>query len=358
MGGVLGSRRRRPRGVVPPLLRFPAGFIDSFTVLAVFGLFVAQVTGSFVLAAAAMVTNEQGALTNLLAIPVFLLAAVTTTIFAVMLERRGRAALAWVLGLECAVLTGFLLTALIGRPLANPNAASVTAASLLGLFAMGTQSATVRLLMKDVASTNVMTTNTTQIGIDATELLLACQASSSSVASMPICVVFVVITLVEATSFINRRTVALCVPMANRPSRLAAVTLAALGLASGLPINAVSRKPVNTAHSNPSTHVSAARPRRSSRTARMLVATAASRNTGIASSFVSAPCSFVTMAAAASTKLPVTCATNSPNTARTVKLSMKPAGNLRSGGTTPRGRRRREPSTPPILPPPDTPHAS
>src|ERR1700746_4008117 len=156
--------------VIPPLLSFTAGFLDSFTVLALYGLFVAQVTGSFVLAAAAIVANEQGALTKLLAIPVFLLAAVTTTILAVMLERRGRAALSWVLGLECAVLTGFLLTALIGRPLANPNAASVTAASLLGLFAMGTQSATVRLLMKDVASTNVMTTNTTQIGTAAPEL--------------------------------------------------------------------------------------------------------------------------------------------------------------------------------------------
>ena len=176
MSELLVLRRPRPPAIVPPLLSFTAGFIDSFTVLALFGLFVAQVTGSFVLAAAAIVTNEQGALTKLLAIPVFLLAAVTTTILAVMLERRGRAALAWVLGLECAVLTGFLLTALLGSPLANPNAASVTAASLLGLFAMGTQSATVRLLMKDVASTNVMTTNTTQIGIDATELLLAWQA--------------------------------------------------------------------------------------------------------------------------------------------------------------------------------------
>src|SRR5258707_13565644 len=176
MSELLFLGRPRPPAVVPPLLSFTAGFIDSFTVLALFGLFVAQVTGSFVLAAAAIVTNEQGALTKLLAIPVFLLAAVTTTIFAVMLERRGRAGLAWVLGLECAVLTGFLLTALLGRPLANPNAASVTAASLLGLFAMGTQSATVRLLMKDVASTNVMTTNTTQIGIDATELLLAWHA--------------------------------------------------------------------------------------------------------------------------------------------------------------------------------------
>jgi uncharacterized membrane protein YoaK (UPF0700 family) len=41
---------------------------------------------------------------------------------------------------------------------------------------MGTQSATVRLLMRDVASTNVMTTNTTQIGIDASELVFAWQA--------------------------------------------------------------------------------------------------------------------------------------------------------------------------------------
>jgi uncharacterized membrane protein YoaK (UPF0700 family) len=190
MSELLVLRRPRPPAIVPPLLSFAAGFIDSFTVLALFGLFVAQVTGSFVLTAVAIVTNEPGALTKLLAIPVFLLAAVATTVLAVMLERRGRAALAWVLGLECATLTGLLLTALIGAPLANPNAATVTAASLLGLFAMGTQSATVRLLMKDVASTNVMTTNTTQIGIDATELLLAWQARRRAPADAAVAAAF------------------------------------------------------------------------------------------------------------------------------------------------------------------------
>jgi uncharacterized membrane protein YoaK (UPF0700 family) len=41
---------------------------------------------------------------------------------------------------------------------------------------MGMQSATVRLLMKNVASTNVMTTNTTQIAVDATELGFAWHA--------------------------------------------------------------------------------------------------------------------------------------------------------------------------------------
>ena len=174
MSEVLASRPRPVPPALPPLLSFAAGFIDSFTVLALFGMFVAQVTGSFVLAAAAFVTKEQGAVTKVLAIPVFLLAAVVTTVLAVMVERRGRAPLAWALGLECLVLTGFLVVVLVGAPLAD--AVAVVIASLLGLFAMGMQSATVRLLMKSVASTNVMTTNTTQIAIDATELVLAWQA--------------------------------------------------------------------------------------------------------------------------------------------------------------------------------------
>ena len=172
---LLPSRRRLPT-IVPPLLSFTAGFIDSFTVLALFGLFVAQVTGSFVLTAAAAVRHEEGVLMKVLAIPIFFFSGMMITFIAVTLERRGRAPLPWILGLECAVLSAFLLVVLMGAPLSDPGAFSVAAASLLGLFAMGTQSATVRLLMQNVASTNVMTTNTTQIAIDATELLLAWQA--------------------------------------------------------------------------------------------------------------------------------------------------------------------------------------
>jgi uncharacterized membrane protein YoaK (UPF0700 family) len=44
---------------------------------------------------------------------------------------------------------------------------------MFGLAAMGVQSALVRLLMRGVASTNVMTTNTSQIAIDATQLAWA-----------------------------------------------------------------------------------------------------------------------------------------------------------------------------------------
>jgi uncharacterized membrane protein YoaK (UPF0700 family) len=180
MSASLLPAQRRVPATVAPLLGFAAGFVDAFTVLALFGMFVAQVTGSFVLAAAAFVTKEQGAVTKVLAIPVFLLATMVTTVLAVVLERRGRAPLAWVLGIECLALTSFLAVLLIGAPLSNPNEAAVVIASLLGLFAMGTQSAAVRLLMRGVASTNVMTTNTTQFAIDATEWVLASRASRRS----------------------------------------------------------------------------------------------------------------------------------------------------------------------------------
>jgi uncharacterized membrane protein YoaK (UPF0700 family) len=176
MTEVVVPRQWAPPAAVPALLSFTAGFIDSYTALALFGLFVAQVTGSFVLAAVAFVTDEQGAATKVLAIPVFLLAAAVTTVLAVMVERRGRAPIAWALALECAVLTAFLIAVVSSEPARGPNAAIVVIASLLGLFAMGTQSAAVRLMMRSVASTNVMTTNTTQIAIDATELALAWQA--------------------------------------------------------------------------------------------------------------------------------------------------------------------------------------
>src|SRR5947208_1713395 len=147
-------------------------------------------------------------------------------------------------------------------------------------------------------------------------------------------------TLVEATCCIRRRTVTLWVPMANSPSRLAAATLMASGSESGAPINTTRKKAVRTAHSKPNIHGRGVRPRRSSLTAMTVVIMPATRKIGIANTFVSTSCSCRIAAAAVSTKLPVTCATNNPNSASTVKLSMNPAVKLKSGGTMVGGRRR------------------
>ena len=85
---------------------------------------------------------------------------------------------------------------------------------------MGVQSALVRLLMRDVASTNVMTTNTTLLAINAAEILLGwierrkagstgslnsnyAQARNEYAALLPIGLGFFVGTALGAIAYIN-----------------------------------------------------------------------------------------------------------------------------------------------------------
>jgi uncharacterized membrane protein YoaK (UPF0700 family) len=161
---------------VPVLLSVLAGYVDSCTFLALFGLFVAQVTGSFVLTGVQLVASERGELIKLLGIPVFFLAGVAATVIVRTLGRRGGPALAAALALETALLAGLLVAWLAGAPLRGLDAPAAVCAALFGLSAMGVQSALVRLVMSGAPSTNVMTSNTTQLAIDATDLLLAWRA--------------------------------------------------------------------------------------------------------------------------------------------------------------------------------------
>jgi uncharacterized membrane protein YoaK (UPF0700 family) len=158
--------------LVPTVLGFVAGYVDGCTFLGLFGLFVAQVTGSFVLAGAEIVTHDPGVIVKIAAIPVFLGAGILTTLV-VHLVRRRDDALPWVLLLEAVFIVGLMATGLGGRPLDDPGAPAAIAAALCGLAAMGVQSAYVRLIFIGFGSTNVMTTATTQLAIDLTETALA-----------------------------------------------------------------------------------------------------------------------------------------------------------------------------------------
>lgn len=157
---------------IPVVLSFVAGYVDSCTYLGLFGVFVAQVTGSFVLAGTLSVRGEPGALAKLLAIPFFFFAGMAVTVLVHSMRSRPRATLAWSLVVECLLLTGFLVSSWAGAPFRGPDTLGAITTLLFGMAAMGVQSALVRLLMRDVASTNVMTTNTTLLAINAAEILL------------------------------------------------------------------------------------------------------------------------------------------------------------------------------------------
>jgi uncharacterized membrane protein YoaK (UPF0700 family) len=75
---------------------------------------------------------------------------------------------------ECVLLIGFLVSCLTGMPFRGPDAPDAIIALMFGMTAMGVQSAIVRLLMQDIPSTNVMTTNTTMLAINVAKMLLGC----------------------------------------------------------------------------------------------------------------------------------------------------------------------------------------
>jgi uncharacterized membrane protein YoaK (UPF0700 family) len=159
--------------LMPALLSFVAGYLDSYTYLSLFGLFAAQVTGSFVIAGAEFVTSDFGIAGKLIAIAAFLVAAVATTALILLAREAGRAALPRMLALEALLLAIFVAIMLFGPAVHDARDWHGIVAGLFAAMAMGVQSVMVRLLMKDIPQTNVMTGNITQLGIAVTELLIA-----------------------------------------------------------------------------------------------------------------------------------------------------------------------------------------
>ena len=158
---------------MPMLLSFVAGYVDSYTYLALFGLFAAQVTGSFVIAGAEFVRHDAGVAGKLLAIVTFVVAAAITAALIALARDRGRAPMPWMLALEAVLLLAFVAIVLLGPHIAGATDWHGIVAGLFAASAMGAQSVLVRLLMKGIPQTNVMTGNMTQLGIAITDLAIA-----------------------------------------------------------------------------------------------------------------------------------------------------------------------------------------
>ena len=109
--GASESRREfrgRLVGIKPPwpvavLLAVVAGVVDSTTFMALFGLFVAQVTGSFVTLGVHIVTLDKTSLVSLVAIPFFFIGGVVVAMVAAAQASAARG-FATALAIEAAML--------------------------------------------------------------------------------------------------------------------------------------------------------------------------------------------------------------------------------------------------------------
>ena len=177
----------RTRQLLPVALGYAAGYVDGCTFVALFGFFIAQVTGSFVVAGAVLAAGQHSRLLDLLAIPAFALGAAVASALSAILRHRGVRASPILLGLESVLLAGMLATALLEPEIQNPDQPAALIVGLFGLTAMGVQNAFVGLHVKGAPSTNVMTTNTGNLAIDAAHVLTVAWLArfASAASSLP-----------------------------------------------------------------------------------------------------------------------------------------------------------------------------
>jgi uncharacterized membrane protein YoaK (UPF0700 family) len=82
------------------------------------------------------------------------------------------------LALETALLAAFTAVVVFGPPIKSAGDWRGIVAGVFGAMAMGTQSVIVRVLMRGIPQTNVMTGNMTQIGVGITELIFVWRRSA------------------------------------------------------------------------------------------------------------------------------------------------------------------------------------
>src|SRR5260221_9676097 len=149
-----------------------AGSVDVIGFLGLGTLFIAHVTGNLVILAAKAAAGEHAPAAHLLSVPVFIIALVAARLLAARLDRSGIATLRPLLLLQFLLLSGLFAICIGVRSVADPNAAIMIFAAMLGVSAMAVQNALVQISLKDAPSTAVMTTNLTRFVLDLGEMWL------------------------------------------------------------------------------------------------------------------------------------------------------------------------------------------
>ncbi len=156
-----------------------AGFVDTLSFVALFGLFTAHVTGNFVLIGAGIAGYAQGVFLKLIVFPAFIGGVVLSAFLVRLLSGRPAASGARVLyAVQAVLMLGFCAAGVWASPIGRPDGLPAILAGVLGALAMGVQNAHPRLIPRASVPNTVMTGNVTQAILDALDILSASTSDS------------------------------------------------------------------------------------------------------------------------------------------------------------------------------------
>ncbi|OAJ61686.1 hypothetical protein A6V36_23320 [Paraburkholderia ginsengiterrae] len=151
-----------------------AGFVDTLSFVALFGLFTAHVTGNFVLIGAGIAGFGRGVLLKLIVFPAFIGGVVVSAMLIRSLsEQHARHGARLLHAVQAVLMFGYCLAGVWATPISQPESLSVTVAGIVGAFAMGMQNAHPKLIKRSSVPSTVMTGNVTQAILDVVDMLSA-----------------------------------------------------------------------------------------------------------------------------------------------------------------------------------------
>ena len=161
------------------ILAAVAGFVDTLSFVALFGLFTAHVTGNFVLIGAGLAGFGQGVVLKLSVFPAFVCGVIASSLIARSMAARP----AWqgtrvLHTVQAVLLLGFCAAGVWATPVTQSDSLPVLVAGFVGTFAMGVQNAHPRVIARAGVPNTVMTGNVTQAILDVVDLLSAGTADS------------------------------------------------------------------------------------------------------------------------------------------------------------------------------------
>ena len=157
---------------LPMLLSFNGGYVDTLGFLALSGLFTAHVTGNFVTLGATAALGLGGALSKLLALPVFCLVVFSSRLICLKFQRQDRSPIRPMLFVKSALLTGVAIYALYHGPFHADENVITLVVGLTLVSAMAIQNALHRAHLPKAPPSTLMTGSTTQIMLDLADLLI------------------------------------------------------------------------------------------------------------------------------------------------------------------------------------------